>query len=67
MNSVESFKPLRHETDFENLGLLGEGAFGQVHKVKNKLDNVCFSRKKLTPNYTPVATLCAKAYTDTVN
>jgi eukaryotic translation initiation factor 2-alpha kinase 4 len=38
----------RLNTEFEVIGIVGEGAFGQVLKVKNKLDDLYYAIKRIS-------------------
>lgn len=40
----------RVETEFENLDYIGQGAFGQVYKVRNKLDQRVYALKNIELN-----------------
>ena len=43
-------KPIQHsrfETDFEEVGILGQGGFGQVLKVRNRIDGRLYAIKRL--------------------
>ncbi|EAS06885.2 RWD domain protein (macronuclear) [Tetrahymena thermophila SB210] len=51
-NNLLSFEPAnteksRYLTDFEEIQVLGQGAFGQVVKVRNKLDGRYYAIKKI--------------------
>ncbi len=37
----------RYENDFEELILIGEGGFGSVYQVKNKIDDEIYAIKKI--------------------
>jgi serine/threonine protein kinase len=37
----------RYESDFDEIQKLGKGGFGQVYKVRNKLDGNFYAIKKI--------------------
>ena len=46
----------RYETDFEEIGKIGEGAFGMVFKARHVLDRGIYAVKKIKmPNRTQKA------------
>ena len=40
----------RLNTEFEVIGVVGHGAFGEVLKVRNKLDSRCYAIKRIRTN-----------------
>ena len=42
-----SSKPSRYEENFEQLGIIGEGGFGKVFKVKEKNTSALFAIKRI--------------------
>jgi serine/threonine protein kinase len=44
-------KPARFETEFEILGKLGEGSFGEAYKARHRFDNRLYAVKKSKEQY----------------
>ncbi|KXT00507.1 hypothetical protein AC578_4058 [Pseudocercospora eumusae] len=45
--AIPSMLPSRYEHDFDEIGVLGRGGFGEVYQVRHKLDNNIYAVKKI--------------------
>ncbi|KAF7186460.1 Eukaryotic translation initiation factor 2-alpha kinase 1 [Pseudocercospora fuligena] len=45
--AIPSILPSRYVQDFEEIGVLGRGGFGEVYRVRHKLDNNIYAVKKI--------------------
>lgn len=50
-NLINNFILSKYNREFEELSKLGEGGFGKVYLVKNKLDNELYAIKKISYKY----------------